>query len=134
MRNWQAFRTHHSNQIQIAMARSRGLRGTRKGMKPGDKSSGASVAYCSACQGAYVDSRPGRARHAQKGGKCALAMVSGKNSNGGSAGLGSPEGHTAALPEKTSPGANSNGGKRDLSLPPEPPAAALRKKGKKHGD
>jgi hypothetical protein len=132
MRNWQAFRTHHKNQTNLAMAR-RWLP-TSKGMKPGSKASGDTVAYCSACQGAYVDSKPGRARHALKGGKCALAMVSGKNSNGGSAGAGSPEGHTAALPEKKSPGANSNGGKRDLSLPPEPPAAALKKKGKKRGD
>jgi hypothetical protein len=116
MRNWQAFRTHHANQTRAAMAR-RWLP-TSKGMKPGSKPSGDSVAYCSACQGAYVDSKPGRARHALKGGKCALAMVSAGNPNGGSAGVGRPpEGHTADPVEKRSPGANLTGAEWESESP-----------------
>ena len=87
MKNWQAFKTHHKNQSDAAYARRRATQFTNRGMKPGGKTSGASVAYCSACGGPHVDSPQGRKRHALKGGKCALAMGSGKNSNGGSASL-----------------------------------------------
>ena len=74
MRNWQAFRTHHKNQTQIALARSRVMRKISKGMKPGDASSGASVTYCEACGAPVVDSPQGRARHAQRGFQCAQAL------------------------------------------------------------
>jgi len=75
MRNRQAFRTHHRNRTHAAIVEGRAKRLTARGMKPGSKSSGASVAYCSACGGPLVDSVAGRARHALKGGKCALAMA-----------------------------------------------------------
>lgn len=75
MRNRKAFITHHRNQTHAAIERSRAQRFTIRGMKPGSKSSGAAVTYCSACSAPVVDSTAGRARHAQKGGKCAEAMA-----------------------------------------------------------
>lgn len=74
MRNWQAFKTHHKNQTAAAHERRRAIRGTTKGMKAGDASSGAAVAYCSACRAPVVESAAARKRHALKGGKCAEAM------------------------------------------------------------
>lgn len=75
MRNWKAFQTHHKNQTHLALARSKLMRKISKGMKAGDKSSGAAVVYCGACGAPVVDSAAGRGRHALRGGKCAEAMV-----------------------------------------------------------
>lgn len=74
MKNWQAFKTHARNQEHARQEEQRAKRGTRKGMRPGDSSSGDSVVYCGACSAPIVDSPAGRKRHALRGGKCAQAM------------------------------------------------------------
>lgn len=75
MKNRQAFQTHHRNRTHAAIVEGRAKRLTNRGMKPGSKPSGEAVAYCSACEGPLVDSAAGRARHALKGGDCAVAMA-----------------------------------------------------------
>jgi len=74
MRNWEAFKTHHKNQTRGALRRHRALKPIQKGMRAGDESSGAGVIYCAACKGPVVDSKQGRARHAQKNAECRAAM------------------------------------------------------------
>lgn len=109
MRNWQAFKTHHKNQTAAAHERRRAIRGTTKGMKAGDASSGAAVAYCSACRAPVVESAAARKRHALKGGKCAEAMRdSGKNPNRREVELGSPTNPSPALPERKQKKGNRN--------------------------
>lgn len=75
MRNAKAFRTHHRNQTHAAIVQARATQYVNRGMKPGSKATGASVAYCAACGAPIVDSTVGRKRHALKGGKCAEAMT-----------------------------------------------------------
>lgn len=75
MRNREAAQTHNRNQMRGALRKYHAEKKIKQGMKPGDASSGRSVAYCSACGAPAVDSPAGRARHAQRGAKCALAMA-----------------------------------------------------------
>jgi hypothetical protein len=98
VKNRKAFRTHHKNETDAAIQKSRAMRFVNRGMKPGSKSSGASVAYCCACGAPVVDSAAGRKRHALRGGKCALAMVSGANPKGRDVGLAQPATSSSPVP------------------------------------